>query len=226
MLIPWARSWPLTPHDFEKMQIGAEILGKDPRGIKVLKLENGNILKVFRIRSRISSAYLYSYARRFRRNARRLQKLAIPTIKVKQLFHFSDSSNTAVLYEPLAGETLKKLAYTGDLSDEACAEVGKFIAKLHDDGVHFRSLHLGNIVLTTSGELGLIDISDMSIYPWRLLISTRIRNFKHLWRYPEDIQKLGEEKWPIAERAYFDHCQLSNSSTQKIKRELQLLAKF
>jgi hypothetical protein len=225
MLIQWAQSQLLMPHDFEKMQTGAEVLERDPRGIKVLKLENGNILKVFRIRSRISSTYLYSYARRFCRNARRLQKLAIPTMEIKQLFHFSDSNNTAVLYEPLPGETLRKLAYAGELSDEACAELGQFIAKLHDDGVHFRSLHLGNIVLTPFRELGLIDISDMSIYPWRLLASTRIRNFRHLWRYPKDFQMLGEKKWLIVERAYFDHCQLPNSGAQKIKRELQLLAR-
>jgi hypothetical protein len=226
MLIQWAQSQLLTLHDFEKIQIGAEILEKDPRGIKVFKLENGTILKIFRIRNRISSAYLYSYARRFCRNAKRLQKLAIPTIKVKQLFNFSDSSNTAVLYEPLPGETLRKLAYSGELSDETCAELGKFIAKLHDDGVHFRSLHLGNIVLTPSRELGLIDISDMSIYPWRLLVNTRIRNFRHLWRYPKDFQMLGEKKWLIVENAYFDHCQLPSSGTQKIKRELHLSAKF
>ncbi len=220
------RSQPLTPLDFEKMQIGAEILGKDPRGIKVLKLQNGSILKIFRIRNRISSAYFYSYARRFCRNARRLQKLAIPTITIKQLFHFSDSSNTAVLYQPLPGETLKKLAHAGELSDEVCAKLGKFIAKLHDDGVHFRSLHLGNIVVMPSGDFGLIDISDMSIYPWGLLTNTRIRNFSHVWRYPKDIRMLGIEKWLIVENAYFDYCQLSSSSVQKIKRELQLLAEL
>lgn len=226
MLIPCARSQLLTPQDFEKMQMGAEILGKDPRGIKVLKLEEGAILKIFRIRSRISGAYLYSYARRFCRNARRLQKLAIPTITTKQLFHFSDSTNTAVLYEPLPGETLKKLAYADELSDKTCAELGKFIAKLHEHGVHFRSLHLGNIVLTPSGNLGLIDISDMSIYPWKLLLNTRTRSFRHLWRYPQDIQILGKEKWSIVENAYFKYCHLSDSSAQKLKRELQLLAEF
>jgi len=204
--------------------MGAEILGEDPRGIKVLKLQDGNILKIFRIRNRISSAYLYSYARRFCRNASRLQKLAIPTIKIKQLFHFSDSSNAAVSYEPLPGETLKKLIHAGELSDKLCADLGKFIAKLHNDGVHFRSLHLGNIVLTPSGALGLIDISDMSIYSWGLLTSTRIRNFRHLWRYPKDIQALGEKKWLIIENAYFSHCRLTDGSTRKIKRELQLLA--
>lgn len=214
----------LTSDDFEKMQVGAEILGLDPRGIKVIKLQNGNILKVFRIRNRISGAYLYSYARRFCRNANRLQKLAIPTIKIKQLFHFGDSSNTAVSYEPLPGETLKKLIHASELSDELCADLGQFIAKLHNDGVHFRSLHLGNIVLTPSGELGLIDVSDMSIYPWRLLTSTRIRNFRHLWRYPKDIQMLGEKKWLVIENAYFSHCRLTDSSARKIKRELQLLA--
>jgi len=214
----------LMPDDFAKMRMGGEILGEDPRGIKVLKLENGDILKIFRIRSRISGAYLYSYARRFCRNARRLRKLAIPTITIKQLFHFGDSSNTAALYEPLPGKPLKQLAYADELDEATCAKLGKFIAKLHDGGVHFRSLHLGNIVITPSGELGLIDISDMSIYPWKLLTSTRIRNFRHLWRYPKEIQMLGEKKWSIIENAYFDYRQLSNRCVQRIKRELQLLA--
>lgn len=214
----------LTPPDFERIRVGAEILGEDPRGIKVLKLGNGDVLKIFRIRNRISGAYLFSYARRFLRNARRLQKLTIPTVHIKQLFHFSSSSNTAVLYEPLPGETLKTMAYAGNLDENICADLGKFIARLHDSGVHFRSLHLGNIVLTTSGELGLIDISDMSIYPWKLMTNTRIRNFRHLWRYPRDIQLLGKEKWSIVESSYFSYSDLADSSVEKIKRELQLLA--
>lgn len=226
MLTERIKSQLLTTHDFEKLQVGAEILGKDPRGIKVLQLEDGHILKIFRIRSRVSGAYFYSYARRFCRNARRLKKLVIPTVEIEQLLHFDRSSDTAVLYTPLAGETLRSLVYAGNMSDKICSELGSFIAKLHENGVHFRSLHLGNIVLTPSGKLGLIDVSDMSIYPWQLLTNTRIRNFGHLWRYPKDIQTLGEGKWSMIARAYLEHSKLPSGSTQKIECALQLLAKF
>jgi hypothetical protein len=199
----------LNDTQFAAMQIKAQTLEQDERGVKVLLLANGHILKVFRLRGLFTSSRIYSNARSFCRNAERLKKLAIPTVSIIQLYHFEKSKNTAVLYEPLAGETIRNLLEHGMLTDEICLKLGVFIARLHALGIHFKSLHFGNIVMTPVGELGLIDIADMRIFPWSLQLNTRIRGFKRLLRYCDDVEKLGESRWMLLLQAYFGSADLS-----------------
>ena len=50
------------------------------------------------------------------------------------------------------------------------------------------------MILTPSGEYGLIDLSDLRTRPTALSRALRKRNFKHLLRYKKDlalIRKLG-----------------------------------
>ncbi|HZJ92281.1 MAG TPA: toluene tolerance protein, partial [Thiopseudomonas sp.] len=60
-----------------------------------------------------------------------------------------------------------------------------------DLGVYFRSIHLGNVVLTPECELGLIDISDMKIFRRPLSKWQRKRNFEHMVRDERDREWLG-----------------------------------
>lgn len=205
---------------------GARVLEQDERGIKVMQLPDGDMFKVFRVRNRFSSARLYSYARRFCRNALRLQKLDIPTVEIKQLFHLQGPAETAVLYAPLAGQTLRELLSRRALTDAEAEQLGIFIARLHRHGVHFRSLHPGNIVLGTDGRLGLIDIADMSIYAWPLWCTTRLRSFTHLHRYPEQIRDLGEVNWRRVEASYFAHAALRPACESRLRRHLQKISVF
>ncbi|MOA52408.1 hypothetical protein D3C78_1757000 [compost metagenome] len=57
------------------------------------------------------------------------------------------------------------------------------IRSLHQSGIYFRSLHLGNIVVTPEGKLGLIDVADMRFL--RSPLSARLvkRNLQHFARY-------------------------------------------
>ncbi|MEZ0232011.1 MAG: toluene tolerance protein [Methylophilaceae bacterium] len=176
----------LVKDAYEHMSAQAEVLEQDKHGIKVLRLVDGDILKIFRVKRLISSASIYSYARQFCRNAARLQVLGIPTVQIKQLYHFADSKNSAVLYQPLPGKTIRQLIAASEADDALFRHLGVFVAKLHYLGVYFRSLHFGNIVLTPEHQLGLIDIADMSIFPWKLGNVRRERNFRHLVRVKED----------------------------------------
>lgn len=100
-----------------------------------------------------------------------------------------------MIYQPLAGQTVRELLKAKQLSHEMVEKLGMFIAQLHNSGVYFRSLHLGNIVLTPNLQFGLIDIADMKIYRWALFASNRVRNIKHLSRYKEDVAMLRSEDW-------------------------------
>jgi hypothetical protein len=213
------RSRLMLQGELSQLQATGKTLEQDKRGIKVTLLPDGNILKVFRLHGWFSSSLIYSNARSFCRNAQRLKKLGISTIDVISLYHLDNRKFTAVVYAPLAGETVRDLLSARAVTESVFEKLGVFIAKLHRKGVCFRSIHLGNVVYS-DGELGLIDIADMRIYPWPLFYRTIIRNFKHMYRYRNDIQVASSTLWQVFFDAYFDASHLSKKQQSLCKQAL------
>ena len=181
---------------FTALQSGAQIIEKDGSGPKVLRLENGTFLKLFRARSSFTSGSFNPYSQRFAVNSERLQAMGIPAPTILDLYILNDGSS-AVLYQPLSGQTLRQVLQSVDsmaVRQALVERFGKFLAQLHDKGVYFRSLHLGNVLLLDDGEFGLIDIADMRIFPSSLRLALRQRNLRHMQRYPEDRRWLFEEQ--------------------------------
>lgn len=210
------KSQKLNEAEFLAMCSTAEILEQDAHGLKVLKLPNGDILKVFRIKHFISSAYLYSYARRFCKNAERLRKHNVPTVTIKQLYHLAGTSSSAVMYAPLPGQTMRELVRRNKLDGPLLNKLGAFIAQLHDLGIYFRSLHFGNIVLTPENRLGLIDIADMRIFSSKLSCRRRLRNFHHFIRIKTDLMSL-EDKWSFISEGYLQESGILGSCRSRIE---------
>ena len=130
--------------------------------------------------------------------------MGIPAPKILDLFQLRNGS-TAVLYQPLPGQTLRQVMQSmgSPAMRQALVErFGKFLAVLHDKGVYFRSLHLGNVLLMDDGEFALIDIADLHLYPSALRIALRQRNLRHMQRYPEDRRWLFEEQLPELLQGY------------------------
>lgn len=171
---------------------GATVLEADGTGDKVLRLVDGSMLKLFRRKRLLSSAAWYPYAQRFADNCRHLQERQIPCPVVKAVYRIGAIERDAVHYAPLPGQTLRQVLEEPADHDQLRAQLGRFIAILHERGVYFRSAHMGNVVLTPEGELGLIDIADLRIFRRPLRKSQRLRNFKHMLRYPQDRQWLLE----------------------------------
>jgi len=216
----------LSTETLDGMLEGGEVLEQDERGYKVVRLRTGDILKIFRVRHKVNGMRIYTHARRFFRNAERLHQLGVNTVTCQSLYHFSNSNDTAVLYSPLAGYTIRKLLDGNLLNQEMALALGAFIARLHQSGIHFRSLHMGNILVMPDGQYGLIDISDMSIYPWPLFCNTRVRNFRHLCRYPDDMSHLGKLSWESLQEGYFSANQLGAACESKIRRALTAAVSF
>jgi tRNA A-37 threonylcarbamoyl transferase component Bud32 len=182
----------LTQQAFTDLLASASyVFEKDRYGIKVAQLTDGTMIKVFRVKRFFSAAQIYSYARRFCRNIDRLQQRNIPVPEVLRLYHVKSSRLSVVHYSPLPGKTIKDIMKEGLLNETLAYQVGEFIAKVHALGIYFRGLHIGNIVLTPNGELGLIDVSELSIY-WHLSRYRRLRNFARFWRSQEDAIQFGE----------------------------------
>ncbi len=171
------------------MREGAGVLEVDHHGEKVLRLADGTILKLFRRRRVISSAALYPYARRFANNAAALARLGIPVPQVIAVLRIPSISRDAVHYAPLPGKTLRDLIRGGlppEREGELKAAFTRFVIQLHDHGVYFRSLHLGNVVCTPEGRLGLIDFADLRIHPWSLGKYLRTRNIRRMQEMDEE----------------------------------------
>lgn len=183
----------LTDAELATLIDGAKVLEGDSFGPKVYRLVNGNFLKLFRRKRLLSSALLQPYSMRFLGNAKRLHKLGIPTLTPRSGFQLQKPGVTAVLYQPLPGETLKDIYLAApERLHKLLPELTAFIRKLHRLGIYFRSLHLGNIVLTPEGVLGLIDIADLSIQRRPLSKAKRKRNLAHFERLLKTLENAGD----------------------------------
>lgn len=188
---------------------GAQVLEADGTGDKVLRLADGSMLKLFRRKRLITSAAWYPYARRFADNCKTLAERAIPCPQVRNLYRIAEIERDAVHYDPLPGRTLRQLLEETDSGDNLRRQLGQFMAQLHEKGIYFRSAHLGNVLLTPQGELGLIDIADLRTYRRPLRKSQRLRNFKHMLRYEQDRSWLlgkGNDTFATAYLSHQDTC--------------------
>lgn len=166
------------------MTDGARILEADSYGPKVYLLADGNILKLFRRKRFFSSALFRPYSKRFMDNALELHKLGIPTLTVLEYFQLDAPGMTAVLYRPLPGETLSQIANKEGFDWHQNLEpLVALIRRLHAAGIYFRSLHLGNIVVTPDNQMGLIDVADMRFLRAPLKPALVRRNVQHFARY-------------------------------------------
>ncbi|WP_433589139.1 O-antigen ligase family protein [Pseudomonas koreensis] len=181
--------------DLEQLSSAAQVIEEDGLGPKVLRLSDGSFLKLFRRRRWYTSGSFNPYSERFAVNSEQLRQMGIPTPQVLNLYRLADGSS-AVHYAPLPGHTLRQVlqSITAPAVRQALVErFGKFMAQLHEKGVYFRSLHLGNVLVLEDGEFGLIDLADLRIYPTPLSLSLRQRNLRHMQRYTVDKRWLFED---------------------------------
>lgn len=172
---------------------GAEVLERDPHGDKVLRLADGSILKLFRRKRLLSSAALYPYARRFASNAAALARIGVPVPEVIAVYRIGEMARDVVHYKPLPGVTLRELARQGldpERQRELRDKFTRLVIHLHDKGFYFRSLHIGNVICTPEGELGLIDFSDMRLHPWPLGRYLRARNMRRMAGIADEVDWL------------------------------------
>jgi tRNA A-37 threonylcarbamoyl transferase component Bud32 len=178
----------LSNEQFAAMRKDADVVEKDGHGEKVLRLTDGTYLKLFRRKSWLSKTVIFPPATRFATNASELERLGIHCPRVISLYKLSKPYRSVVHYEPLEGTTLRQLLNEQPSLEqlELFGMLAEFITHLHELGVYFRSLHLGNIVRTPEGDLGLIDISDMRCLGKPLPKRLRNRNYRHMLRYESD----------------------------------------
>ncbi len=200
---------------------GAKTIEEDGLGVKVARLSSGDFLKLYR-RKRLLSSDLWDLpAQRFADNARGLLRLGIITPTVLDVLMISERRLSAVLYQPLPGDTLRNQLRQLDAGQRPALvrKFGTFLGELHQLGVYFRSLHLGNVLLLPDGSFGLIDLSDMKLESRPLAPWKRRRNLQHILRYAEDIEWLTHQHLDSWLEGYADSA--SQGDTERFGRDLK-----
>jgi tRNA A-37 threonylcarbamoyl transferase component Bud32 len=178
----------LNEDNLDALLQGARVIEEDGYGIKVACLASGDYLKLYRRKRLLSSALWSPPARRFADNAEHLRRLNIPAPTIVETLQVPSRKLNGVRYQPLPGDTLRDHWRTLDheLRAGEVERFGAFLGQLHEFGVYFRSLHLGNVLILPDGRFGLIDLSDMQISGRPLARWKRERNLQHMLRYAED----------------------------------------
>jgi len=186
----------LTGEEFRELTRDADVLMSDKYGVKVMQTPDQKIIKLYRLKKRFSSALIYPYALRFVKNSILLKNLGIATVTVEQVYDVPEIQRQIVIYRKLVGTVLREtLLTTGnkELRAGLLERFADFVALLHDKGILFRSIHFGNVLILPTGNFALIDIADLRYQRFRgLLPWQRLRNFRHMCRYPQDMKFLAE----------------------------------
>lgn len=196
----------VSAEELQRWIAGGQVLERDARGPKVVRLSDGRFLKIFYTRKAAPLARLMPPAQRFARNAELLHRLEIAAPQVTETFWLDQSKGlSACLYLPLAGKSLEQLLRDepGQL-EQLLPELSRFIAELHAKRLYFRSLHLGNILKVDQNHFGLIDFLDLRQKALPLTRWHVRRNFRHLENY---LRRRKITHFPIKtlEQHYWNH---------------------
>lgn len=188
----------VTAQELESWLANGEVLEADGRGPKVIRLSDERILKIFRPRRRLWLSRLTPPALRFKRNAEQLLAKGITAPHITECFWLDKAQAiSCCLYMPIPGRSLEQI-YRHSMSEFnlLLAKFAEFIYVLHQRGIYFRSLHLGNVLILPNGTFGLIDFLDIKfkrspLGPWLVK-----RNLGHLQSY---LQRNQVDDFPWAE---------------------------
>jgi len=198
----------VSAQELESWLTSGEVLEQDGRGVKVIRLSNEQIMKVFRPRRRLWLSRLAPQAIRFKHNSIRLSNLNIPTPLVSECFWLDKSQAVSgCSYRPLPGHSLEHIYRNSRIEFEALLpSFAAFINTLHQRGIYFRSLHLGNVLQLPNGGFGLIDFLDIHFKRAPLAHRLVARNLEHLRGYLQRNQ-MTDFPWEKLQSAYVQAAQ-------------------
>ena len=150
-------------------------------------------------RKLFSSSRTSHKCRQFVQAASRLRQLGFNSPSVRHHGGVEGFGVHWVAYPKIAGETLRQMVANGSAPD--CAELARFLLRLHAQGVYFRALNMGNLVLA-QGEFALIDVQDTRFFRRALTIRERARNLSQIITHPRDIGPMFDGYGQRLARAY------------------------
>lgn len=177
----------LSRAEYDQLVAGADVIDRDWLGDRVLFTPDGRVVKLFRTKRVFSSDRIWPYARRFVRNANKLADLGFQSVHVEGCYRCPSQQADVVVYRKLPGLPVRRFFDEPAEMQLIFERLPIFIAGLHDAGVYFKALHLGNLLHAPgAGDFGLIDVDFMTISRRPVAVRRRVKNFRNMLRYPED----------------------------------------
>ena len=168
-------------------------------------------IKAWHPKRTLTSARLHPYDLRFRNNAAKLRNLGFSAPVVRGWGAVGFDGTRFISYEALPGHSLRSLAPEVDLTGTAT-----FIAGIHEAGVDFRSLHLGNILWAGGDEYGLIDLTDCRFHGRPLTLRRRAGRLIYLCTHKRDLAFMAtDERWVVFLDAY---CRAAGAELEELQR--------
>lgn len=188
---------------WQEMASEFAVVEKSRNKLKVAADSEGNLYKCYYRPSFFSKRFFANEAKKFAENSEMLRALGIDAPDVRQLIYV-DRVMTVAVYPKLPGFSVRQLWNRNELNDDySLMRLASFIGHLHDKGIYFRGLHVGNI-LFYDDQFSLLDVSDVQFLGEPLKRTQRVRNFKPLLRYIEDQNALGKNKMRYLLSCYED----------------------
>jgi len=167
-----------------------------------------------------SSSTLRPYSLRFIKNATELIKRGIEAPEILNHAKLENSHVRIVTYKTLPGTSIRELLKSSP-EQVNIITLTEYIAELHQKGISFGGMHLGNIIQRSGDQgYGLIDFTDVKFYNHPLTLTQRAANLYAPLRYREDTERIKRARLPDLLTSYLNHLSLSKSE------ELQALAMF
>lgn len=192
-----------------------DFIAKDQSIPKVFESNDNCIIKLFRQRKLISGNRIYPYGKRFVRNAKKLMAIGIKAVDIEFCKRLQGSMTYVVKYKKLPGKDVRECVQENP-PIEFWQNLAKFIADLHEKGIFFRGIHLGNILCLDNDEFALIDITTVKFNKTPLSLQARRRNLNHLVNYRDDehhFQDFGKAKFLSY---YFQYTSLDESKQRRL----------
>lgn len=151
----------------------------------------------------ISSTSFSAYPDRFVKNAQRLAQRGVAVPEILDQAILEGSHVRIVTYRSLPGKSLRGLLKSSP-EKVNIHSLCTYFHELHHKGIHFRSLHLGNIIQTPEGGYGLIDFTDVTYYSKPLSLKRRAANIAYPMQYQDDMRMITEAGLPDLLESYLD----------------------
>ncbi len=210
----------LSKSEFERFVQEGQVLLGTPERPGLLLTSKQEIAKFFYRRKFISTSLFIPQAERFRSNSIKLKQIGITAPEVSELYFCPEIPVHIAVYQHLKGADFRELC---SKSDHRCIDkLPSYIAMLHERGVYFRAIHLGNVLQLEENELALVDITDLTFQSDQLTIFQRARNIAHLFNSLEDKLLLANYGLKRFLDSYYLSAKLSAGKTKWLEWRLKL----
>ncbi len=207
----------ISAADFQRLCKISEVLVQSKNGPTLLRHSEGDLSKIWPAKSNLlSSSFFYPYASRFIQNAQKLLKLGIPTPKISAYLFEPVTGRRIVRYAPLPGLSVRD-ALHADEASFTWRDIARFLHSIHEKGVYFRSIHLGNIIDLDHSNFGLIDFTDVTFYRSPIPLKRRAHNIHFIYKYQEDRHKMEQTPSPWIKESYLEQAPWNDEKIERFE---------